>query len=127
MSCSGDKPRTSSATQDVVTDGWLNERWVVDLANWYAEHCPGVDPIDFESHLALMRSYTTITIDSPVDTVAGLSRARYNILRMLLFCIDAISLRRAVCRKFGSAKGNDSGTRVVAAPVHAIVRRHVVG
>ena len=24
----------------VVTDGWLTDRWVVDLANWYAEHCP---------------------------------------------------------------------------------------
>jgi DNA-binding MarR family transcriptional regulator len=67
----------------VVTDGWLNERWVVDLANWYSEHCPGVDILDFECNLAIMRAYTTIAADSPVDTVAGLSRARYNILRML--------------------------------------------
>jgi DNA-binding MarR family transcriptional regulator len=67
----------------VVTDGWLTERWVVDLANWYAEHCPGIDPVDFECNLAIMRAYTTIAADSPVETVAGLSRARYNILRML--------------------------------------------
>jgi DNA-binding MarR family transcriptional regulator len=73
----------TSSDDFVVTDGWLNDRWVVDLATWYSEHCPGVDSIDFESHLALMRAYTTITINSPVDTVAGLSRARYNILRML--------------------------------------------
>ena len=67
----------------VVTDGWLNERWVVDLANWYADNCPGVDTLDFECNLALMRAYATIAADSPVDTIAGLSRARYNILRML--------------------------------------------
>jgi len=67
----------------VVTDGWLTDRWVVDLANWYAEHCPGVGILDFETHLAVMRAFSTLVVDSPVDTIAGLSRARYNILRML--------------------------------------------
>lgn len=67
----------------VVTDGWLNDRWVVDLAAWYAEHCPGVDAVDFEAHLATMRAFAEMTVNSPVDNVAGLSRARYNILRML--------------------------------------------
>jgi DNA-binding MarR family transcriptional regulator len=72
-----------SSADFVVTDGWLNDRWVADLANWYAEHCPGVEAIDFESHLAVMRAFSRLTVDSPVDTIAGLSRARYNILRML--------------------------------------------
>ena len=72
-----------SSADFVVTDGWLTERWVVDLASWYADHCPGVDIGDFEAHLAVMRTFAEMTIDSPVDNVAGLSRARYNILRML--------------------------------------------
>jgi MarR family 2-MHQ and catechol resistance regulon transcriptional repressor len=67
----------------VVSDGWLTERWVVDLASWYKEHCPGIDFQDFEAHLAVLRAYGTLTVDSPVETIAGLSRARYNILRLL--------------------------------------------
>jgi DNA-binding MarR family transcriptional regulator len=67
----------------VVTDGWLNDRWSLDLASWYTEHCPGVDLLDFETHLNVMRTYALMIVDSPVDTFAGLSRARYNILRML--------------------------------------------
>jgi MarR family 2-MHQ and catechol resistance regulon transcriptional repressor len=67
----------------IVTDGWLTDRWSVDLSAWYTEQCPGVEFLDFESHLAVMRAFATLIIDSPVDTIAGLSRARYNILRML--------------------------------------------
>jgi DNA-binding MarR family transcriptional regulator len=67
----------------VVTDGWLTDRWVVDLAAWYTEHCKGVDTLDFETHLAVLRAFSTLTVDSPLETIGGLSRARYNILRML--------------------------------------------
>jgi DNA-binding MarR family transcriptional regulator len=67
----------------IVTDGWLTDRWAVDLAAWYTEHCPGVEMLDFETHLAVMRASAVMIVDSPVDTFAGLSRARYNILRML--------------------------------------------
>ena len=67
----------------IVTDGWLTDRWAVDLSAWYREHCPTVDALDFETHLAVLRAFATLSVDSPVETIAGLSRARYNILRML--------------------------------------------
>jgi len=67
----------------VVSDGWLTDRKAVDLASWYSERCPEVESLDFETHISVLHAFSTLTVDSPVETIAGLSRARYNILRLL--------------------------------------------
>jgi DNA-binding MarR family transcriptional regulator len=66
-----------------IEDGWLREGTVRDLAEWYHDHCPATDELSFEAHLMVLRAYVTLQDESPLDGAAGLSRARYNILRML--------------------------------------------
>ena len=66
-----------------VSDGWLSETAVKDLANWYHEVCPETSAQTFEAHLMVLRAYVTVVADSPLEREAGLSRPRYNILRML--------------------------------------------
>jgi DNA-binding MarR family transcriptional regulator len=56
---------------------------VRDLAAWYHEKCPETDALTFEVHLMVLRAYVSLYSDSPLEHVAGLSRPRYNILRML--------------------------------------------
>jgi DNA-binding MarR family transcriptional regulator len=66
-----------------IEDGWVTDSSVRELAEWYAAHCPGTSVAAFEAHLMVLRAYVTLLSDSPVDTAAGMSRARYNILRMV--------------------------------------------
>jgi DNA-binding MarR family transcriptional regulator len=66
-----------------VRDGWLTETSVRDLAAWYHEQCPETDALTFEAHLMVLRAYVSLASDSPLEKVAGLSRPRYNILRLL--------------------------------------------
>jgi DNA-binding MarR family transcriptional regulator len=66
-----------------LRDGWLTEEPVHELATWYYEVCPQTDLLSFEAHLMVLRSYVALSSHSPLEHVAGLSRARYNILRML--------------------------------------------
>ncbi|HWO72984.1 MAG TPA: MarR family transcriptional regulator [Dehalococcoidia bacterium] len=66
-----------------VLDGRLAEQPVRELATWYNKRCPGTPALTFETHLMILRAYVTLVTDSPLETIAGLSRARYNILRML--------------------------------------------
>ncbi len=66
-----------------VEDGWLKEGSVRDLAAWYHEQCPETPQLAFEAHLMILRAYVSLRDNSPLEHVAGLSRARYNILRML--------------------------------------------
>jgi len=66
-----------------VLDGRLAERSVRELATWYNKRCPQTPALTFETHLMILRAYVTLVTDSPLETIAGLSRARYNILRML--------------------------------------------
>lgn len=66
-----------------IRDGWLAETSVRDLAAWYHEQCPETDALTFEAHLMILRAYVTLASDSPLERVAGLSRPRYNILRLL--------------------------------------------
>jgi DNA-binding MarR family transcriptional regulator len=66
-----------------VEDGWLHEDTVRDLAAWYHEKCPGTSQLAFEAHLMVLRAAVAVRSDSPIDQQAGVTRARYNILRML--------------------------------------------
>ena len=66
-----------------LREGWMTEASVHELANWYHEECPQTDELSFEAHLMVLRTYGTLATDSPIELDAGLSRARYNILRML--------------------------------------------
>jgi DNA-binding MarR family transcriptional regulator len=66
-----------------VEDGWLSETAVRDLADWYHGVCPETPASSFEAHLMVLRAYVTLVEDSPLERVTGLSRPRYNILRML--------------------------------------------
>jgi DNA-binding MarR family transcriptional regulator len=66
-----------------MREGWMTESSVHDLASWYHEECPRTDVLSFEAHLMVLRTYGTLATGSPIELDAGLSRARYNILRML--------------------------------------------
>lgn len=66
-----------------VEDGWMSDSAVHDLATWYNEHCPDTSLLTFEAHLMVLKVYAALIPGSPLDTSAGLSRARFNVLRLL--------------------------------------------
>jgi DNA-binding MarR family transcriptional regulator len=66
-----------------IDEGWMTDSAVHDLASWYNEHCPQTSLLTFEAHLMVMRTHANLLPGSPLDTSAGLSRARYNVLRLL--------------------------------------------
>lgn len=66
-----------------IEDGWIVESAVRNLAEWYNQYCPETSSPTFEAHLMVLRSYVTLISGGPVIGVPGLSRAKYNILRML--------------------------------------------
>jgi DNA-binding MarR family transcriptional regulator len=66
-----------------IEDGWVAEADVRNLAAWYNEYCPDTTAPTFEAHLMVLRTYVTLTSGSPIDAAPGLSRAKYNLLRML--------------------------------------------
>ena len=68
---------------EVREDGLLTERPVADLAAWYSKYCPGTEPLAFEAQFMLMRAYMSLKLDSPFELRGGLTRARYNVLRLL--------------------------------------------
>jgi MarR family transcriptional regulator, 2-MHQ and catechol-resistance regulon repressor len=66
-----------------VEDGWMTDSAIHDLATWYSENCPEPSLLTFEAHLMVIKAYAALIPGSPLDTSAGLSRARYNVLRLL--------------------------------------------
>ena len=40
-------------------------------------------PIDFEAHIMIMRAYAALRVDAPFERRGGMTKARYNVLRML--------------------------------------------
>ena len=64
-------------------DGFMTERSIHDLANWYSEKAANPDCLTFEVHLSLMRAQAILAIGSQFEIRGGLSRARYNVLRIL--------------------------------------------
>jgi len=68
---------------EVGEDGLLSETPVTDLATWYNQHCPQTDAMAFEAQFMLMRTYMSLKLDSPFELRGGITRARYNVLRIL--------------------------------------------
>jgi DNA-binding MarR family transcriptional regulator len=68
---------------EVGEDGLLSETPVTDLATWYNEHCPNTPSLAFEAQFMLMRTYMSLKLDSPFELRGGVTRARYNLLRLL--------------------------------------------
>lgn len=68
---------------EVAEDGYLREQSVSALAQWYAEQCPDTEAFAFEVHLMVMRAYAALKLDSRFERRGRLTRARYNILRLL--------------------------------------------
>jgi DNA-binding MarR family transcriptional regulator len=66
-----------------IEEGWVVESAIRNLAAWYNEYCPDTSAPTFEAHLMVLRAYVSLASDSPLEKVAGLSRPRYNILRLL--------------------------------------------
>jgi DNA-binding MarR family transcriptional regulator len=70
--------------QFVVGDnGLLSESAAAEQAEWYVSKCPELDPLDFEAHIMIMRAYAALKTDAPFERRGGLTKARYNVLRML--------------------------------------------
>ena len=67
----------------MIDGGWMTDSAIHDLANWYHEHCPDTSLLTFEAHLMVMRTSANLIPGSPLDASAGLSRARFNVLRLL--------------------------------------------
>lgn len=68
---------------EVGEDGLLSETPVAELAAWYGEHCPETPLLAFEAQFMLMRTYMSLKLDSPFELRGGITRARYNVLRIL--------------------------------------------
>lgn len=66
-----------------IDDGWVSESSIHDLASWYHTSYPQTSERTFEAHLMVMRAYANLLPGSPLDPSGGLSRARYNVLRLL--------------------------------------------
>src|SRR5690554_6282499 len=67
----------------VQEDGLITEKSIHDLANWYAQFTPRGSGLTFEAHLLLLRTYNLLTNTVGPSAAAGLSRSRYNVLRIL--------------------------------------------
>ena len=67
----------------VGENGLLSEPAASEQAGWYVSKCPELDPLDFEAHIMLMRAYAALKTDAPFERRGGLTKARYNVLRML--------------------------------------------
>jgi DNA-binding MarR family transcriptional regulator len=67
----------------VHDDGLLSEVEATNQADWYSKLVPGADPLSFEAHLMIMRANAALRIDAPFYSRGGLTKARYNLLRLL--------------------------------------------
>lgn len=67
----------------VGENGLLSETAACEQALWYAARCPELDPLDFEAHTMLLRAYMALRTDTPFESRGGLTKARYDVLRML--------------------------------------------
>ena len=68
---------------EVGEDRLLSEVPITDLAKWYNERCPETPTLAFEAQFLLMRAYMSLKLDSPFELRGGITRARYNVLRIL--------------------------------------------
>jgi DNA-binding MarR family transcriptional regulator len=61
-------------------DGLMVEEPVHDLATWYSKFPVAHNALNYEAHVMLLRSFMSLTA---LTSGSGLSRARYNVLRIL--------------------------------------------
>lgn len=73
----------------VGEDGMLSEVDARDQVQWYAGEAPELEPLALEAHLMIIRAYNTIKTDMPFQNRNGLSKPRYNVLRLLYQRADA--------------------------------------
>ena len=66
-----------------IEEGWVVESAIRNLAQWYNEYCPETSAPTFEAHLMVLRAYVTLISGPPIASAPALSRAKYNLLRML--------------------------------------------
>ena len=64
----------------VGENGMMVECSIHDLAQWYAKFPGGTNPLNYEAHVMLMRTYTSLVA---LNSGSGMARARYNVLRIL--------------------------------------------
>ena len=64
----------------VGENGMMVERSIHELADWYSQFPDGGNPLNYEAHVMLMRSYVSLVA---VTSGSGMPRARYNVLRIL--------------------------------------------
>ncbi len=68
----------------VLEGGFLAERPIHELADWYSRHCPGTDGETFEAHLMVLRAYMALSTPARANPVGTrIPRAKYNVLRLL--------------------------------------------
>jgi DNA-binding MarR family transcriptional regulator len=67
----------------VGENGLLSETAASEQADWYVSRAPELDAVDFEAHIMVMRAYAALKTDAPFERRGGLTKARYNVLRML--------------------------------------------
>lgn len=61
----------------------MSEPAATEQADWYVSQCPELDALDFEAHIMVMRAYAALKTDAPFEQRGGLTKARYNVLRLL--------------------------------------------
>jgi MarR family 2-MHQ and catechol resistance regulon transcriptional repressor len=67
----------------VLEDGLLAETEIHNLATWYSRFSPTKQSLTFEAHLLFLRAYLSlVSMPGPAASM-GLSRSRYNVLRIL--------------------------------------------
>ena len=64
----------------VGENGMMMERSIHELGDWYAQFPDGGNPLNYEAHVMLMRTYTSLIA---LTSGTGMARARYNVLRIL--------------------------------------------
>jgi len=77
------------AERFTIEDGWVVESTIRNLAAWYNQACPGTSAPTFEAHLMVLRAYVTLISGPPIASAPALSRAKYNLLRMLFQAPDS--------------------------------------
>jgi MarR family 2-MHQ and catechol resistance regulon transcriptional repressor len=64
-------------------DGLLTEESIHELATWYSRQSPKGQAATYEAHLMFLRAHNAVTSQEGPSARAGLTRARYNVLRIL--------------------------------------------
>jgi DNA-binding MarR family transcriptional regulator len=67
----------------VGENGFLSEVAASEQADWYVSQYPDLDALDFEAHFMIMRAYDALKTDAPFEQRGRVTKARYNVLRML--------------------------------------------